>query len=255
MVSDYLPYFKFFPRDWLTSPSIMLMSLEEQGCYLRMLCIQWEHGYVERRHLRGLLAKSEYEIDQLLKGTIGECFEENDEGHLVNPRLRDERHGAAELIEKRRRAGRARAAKANSGPTSASAQQSSAKADAEAEAEAEYRKEKRGGKRRNAADELRFAITDWERLNGPMPSVLHDALEEYLEVRRETRAPLWSREMWMKNLAGGFTPGELADAFKLASRSGWKSVHPKKKGGSAPKPGQINGNAFKQLMEGSREQE
>lgn len=233
----------------------MLMSLEEQGCYLRMLCIQWEHGHVERRHLRGLLAKSEYEIDQLLKGTIGECFEETDEGHLVNPRLRDERQGAADLIEKRRQAGRARARKANQGPTSASAQHSSAIADAEAEAEAEYRRAKRGGKRRNAADELRFAVTDWERLNGPMPSALLQALEEYLATRKDMRAPLWTREMWMKNLAGGFTPGELAEAFNLASRSGWKSVHPKKKGASAPTPGQINGNAFKQLMEDTREQE
>jgi hypothetical protein len=247
VVSDYLPYFKFFPRDWLSSPTVMLMTLAEQGAYLRMLALQWESGAIDPRHLRGLLGMNEQEVEDLLAGTVGEAFQRNEEGHLYNPRLDLERRDAQSLIEKRREAGRARARKANLGPTTASAQQSSA--NTEAEAEAEYRAQKRKGKRRSAPEEMGFAITDWERLNGPMPSALRNAMEDYMSLRKEQRFPLWTREMWLRNLAGGFTPGELAAAFETATRSGWKSVHPKKKGGSAPKPGQINGNAFANLLE------
>lgn len=241
MASDYLPYFKFFPRDWLTSPSVMLMSLEEQGAYLRMLCMCWMDGSVPRRHLRGLLQKSEEEVTEMLAGPLGECFEENDEGNLVNARLEGERQGAADLIEKRRKAGKARAA--------AHAKQAVAPANnADAEAEADYRKQKRKGKRRNAVDEFKFAVSDWERLNGPMPSLLLEAMEEYLEVRRMSSFPMWTREMWMKNLAG-FHPRELAEAFQLASRSGWRSVHPKKKS-ATPTPGQrAQGNDFADMLE------
>jgi hypothetical protein len=59
---------------------------------------------------------------------------------------------------------------------------------------------------------------------------------------------MWTREMWLKNLAGDFHPNELAEAFELAARSGWKSVHPKKKNAS-PVPGQrMNGNGFAELL-------
>ena len=229
----------------------MLMSLEEQGCYLRMLCLQWEHGYIERKHLRGLLGMTEEQVNDLLDGPVGEAFTDNDEGHLVNRRLFVEQEDASALIEKRRRAGRARATKANAGPTSASAEQSSANTDAEAEAKAKGKK-----RRRNAEEELHHAIADWERMNGPMPSRLREALIDYRKVRSSTAGcPLWTREMWLRNLAVTHTPNEWAAAYEEATRCGWKSVHPKSGRpvpGSMPN-GRARGNDFADLLEGGDE--
>lgn len=36
-----LPYFPFYPADWLSSPNVMCASLEEQGAYIRLLCACW----------------------------------------------------------------------------------------------------------------------------------------------------------------------------------------------------------------------
>lgn len=227
MASDYLPYFKFYPRDWLTSPTVMLMSLEEQGAYIRMLCLQWEHGYVERRHLRGMLGFSEEQIASLLDGPVGECFEVEEDGNLVNKRLEGERASAGKMIENRRRAGRARHKPSTSTAPAKQVQEGKRK-------------------RRNAEHELAEAVVDWERINGPMPSDLRNALGDYAALRKERRMPLWGREMWMRNLASTHTVKEWAAAYETATRCGWASVHPKK--AVQVKPGTMMGNKFADLL-------
>ena len=90
----------------------MLMSLEEEAAYLRMLCLQWEHGHVEVRHLRGMLRFSQERIDELLAGPVGECFERTDDGHLINRRLEGERRERM-LSHREAAAGRSCSAQAN----------------------------------------------------------------------------------------------------------------------------------------------
>lgn len=41
MAKEPPPSFQFYPRDLLTSTAFMLMSLEQQGAYLRLLCHAW----------------------------------------------------------------------------------------------------------------------------------------------------------------------------------------------------------------------
>lgn len=209
----------------------MLMTLEEEAAYLRMLCLQWEHGYVEVRHLRGMLRFSQERIDELLDGPVGECFERTDDGHLINRRLEGERRSACSLIEKRRQAGRARHKPSTS---SAPAKQ----------VQDEARR-----KRRNAEHELAQAVVDWERLNGAMPERLRNALGDYLQVRKTSRMPLWGREMWLRNLGNTHKPSEWADAYETASRCGWASVHPKKNGQVRPGSSLPTGNQFANLLE------
>ena len=36
-----IPWMKFFPNDWLSSPSVAVMSAEQEGAYLRLLCFCW----------------------------------------------------------------------------------------------------------------------------------------------------------------------------------------------------------------------
>tara|TARA_R110002110_G_scaffold970_7_gene3710 strand:+ start:2360 stop:3151 length:792 start_codon:yes stop_codon:yes gene_type:complete len=232
----YLPYFKFYPRDWLASPSTMLMTLEEQGSYIRMLCIQWEDGHVSRRSLRGLLRLDDAGIADLLAGPIGESFEEDDAGNLINPRLAAERADAGRLIESKRRAGRASAEARNRGPVTPAKHVpntrqrvvNNAEAEAEAKADADADTPKVRRKPRNAQVELDGAIEAWQRLFGPMPSRLVEAVNAYLLHRKEERHPLWSEGMWLKNLSSGYSPGEWADAYDTAIRTNWKSVHPRK---------------------------
>ena len=38
------PYFKFFPNDWLDSETVFLMTLEEEGAYIRTLALMWKRG-------------------------------------------------------------------------------------------------------------------------------------------------------------------------------------------------------------------
>ena len=242
MANDYLPYFKFFPRDYLASPSVMLMTLAEQGAYIRMLSLQWENGRIQPRHLRGLLQCSQEECDELMSGSLGECFVLDEEGNLYNERLDGERKEAMQLIEKRRAAGFARARK-----SSAHAGQPTPYTKAEAKAEAKT-------KRRSAVSEHEAAVDDWQRINGPMPSSLLRATEEYLALRKDQRMPLWSREMWLRNLSMEvYTVEEWCEAYATAIRSGWRSVHPRK-GGKGSMPPSRNGNPFIELMEGESEQ-
>ena len=38
------PAFQFYPGDWLSSLRVSLMTLEEEGAYIRLLCYCWKHG-------------------------------------------------------------------------------------------------------------------------------------------------------------------------------------------------------------------
>src|ERR1019366_7116705 len=38
------PAFQFYPKDWLSSLRITLMSPEQEGAYIRLLCYCWDSG-------------------------------------------------------------------------------------------------------------------------------------------------------------------------------------------------------------------
>lgn len=40
-----LPYFPFYPADWLSDPDVTALSLEEQGAYIRLLANMWMSGH------------------------------------------------------------------------------------------------------------------------------------------------------------------------------------------------------------------
>ena len=35
------PAFQFYPNDWLSSPTILLMTPAQEGAYIRLLCYCW----------------------------------------------------------------------------------------------------------------------------------------------------------------------------------------------------------------------
>ena len=48
MAGDKLksPAFQFYVADWLSSERVALMSLEEEGAYIRLLCYCWKNGSI-----------------------------------------------------------------------------------------------------------------------------------------------------------------------------------------------------------------
>lgn len=40
------PAFQFYPSDWLSSMRVTLMTIEEEGIYIRLLCYCWSHGFI-----------------------------------------------------------------------------------------------------------------------------------------------------------------------------------------------------------------
>lgn len=85
-----LPYFKFFPRDWLADTAEL--TLEEQGAYIRLLAWSWRReralplSPAERARILGVSTRK---LQKVWEG-IGEHWTEGSEGYF-NPRLEEER--------------------------------------------------------------------------------------------------------------------------------------------------------------------
>lgn len=196
-----LPYFPFYPGEWLRSPTVLGMSLEEQGAYLRLLCSQWVDGYIDPEDLGLLIGVSQEQAEEWMKKRAWKrAFEVGEDGMLRNERLDLERQQAIQKTES-----------------------------AAAAAHARWRKhrEKPGEKkpRRNAESELQAAL---DEMGPDTPTELASAMREYMEARRDTRKPIWSKERWLKQMDDKFTLPEMVEAFRTAARAGWASVHPKK---------------------------
>jgi len=93
-MTQQAPAFQFYPNDWLSSELIAVMSLEQQGAYIRLLCFDWMKD--------GLLDDDDWlaNLSQLgeawLKNgssLIRKCFihHPEKEGYITNPRLLKER--------------------------------------------------------------------------------------------------------------------------------------------------------------------
>jgi len=40
------PYFPFYPGDYLSDASVLSMSIEGEGCYIRLMSINWKEGFI-----------------------------------------------------------------------------------------------------------------------------------------------------------------------------------------------------------------
>ncbi|MGA0397208.1 MAG: hypothetical protein ACO3O3_08605 [Ilumatobacteraceae bacterium] len=216
-----LPYFPFYPGEWLRSPTVLGMTLEEQGAYLRLLCWQWEDGHIDPEDISLFLGMEQEAVDQWFsKRHWKRAFVKCEDGMLRNERMRLEREQAMMKCES-----------------------------AAAAAHARWAKHKADGKpkvtRRNASAELQAALQKLADDGVAVPSGLAAAMDSYREARRESRKPVWSKEQWLKNLGGEYSFEEWQEAYEVAARAGWASVHPKKKN----EPQRKQGKALKSLQE------
>jgi len=83
------PAFQFYPADWLSSQRVALMSLEEEGAYIRLLSFCWQHGSIpsDPEKIACLIGKG---ASTTLATTLATMFEPGGNG-LIHPRLEDER--------------------------------------------------------------------------------------------------------------------------------------------------------------------
>lgn len=102
------PAFQLYPGDWLSSGSIILMTPEQEGGYIRLLCYDWSgDGIVDND--AALAALSRLGEGWLNGGSeiIRKCFipHPTKTGFLTNPRLQKEREKQQEWKEKSREGG------------------------------------------------------------------------------------------------------------------------------------------------------
>jgi uncharacterized protein YdaU (DUF1376 family) len=105
-----LPYFKFYPDDWLSDRAVRRLSLPARGLYLDLLAIAWNEGGIpadpdELAADAKLLGVNSRSFPRLW-GEIEKFWIHGRNGELVNPRQEEERVKAMRAYEQRVDAGR-----------------------------------------------------------------------------------------------------------------------------------------------------
>jgi uncharacterized protein YdaU (DUF1376 family) len=101
------PAFQFYPGDYLSSSRVAMMTLEEEGAYLRLLCYCWAHGSIpaDPEKIARLIGKG---ASTTLATTLQPMFKQDpsDPLQLRHERLDAERDKQAEWAEKSSRGGK-----------------------------------------------------------------------------------------------------------------------------------------------------
>lgn len=114
-MANSLPYFNFYPADFLLDERVEMMTPAQVGCYILLLSRSWissEPGYIPtdpERQAR-LLRLSRQDWDAI-KGPVLECFKP-DGDRLYQPRLLEEYTKAREAHEARVRGGLSKSGRA-----------------------------------------------------------------------------------------------------------------------------------------------
>lgn len=101
------PAFQFYPGDWLGSQRVSLLTLEEEGAYLRLLASCWQHGSIpaDPEKIARLIGKGS---STNLAITLASMFQPhpNNPSLLVHDRLEREREKQDAWSEKCREGGK-----------------------------------------------------------------------------------------------------------------------------------------------------
>ena len=86
------PAFQFYPADWLGSQRVQMLTLEEEGAYIRLLSYCWQHGSIpaDSELLARLLGKGGSTTVARVVATMFQP-DQDDASRLVHDRLDDER--------------------------------------------------------------------------------------------------------------------------------------------------------------------
>lgn len=93
------PYFPFYPADFLTDEVVILMTNQEIGCYVKLLCYCWKEGSIPNNILAiAKLCNEDNSVMEELWDTISQKFvpAENDSSRLINRKLNELRRKQVE---------------------------------------------------------------------------------------------------------------------------------------------------------------
>ena len=100
-----VPYFNFYPSDYLSSPTVACMSVTCEGMYMRLLFFQWQDGSIpdDERKLRGLTKTIGAQNDcfwQEFAEHLDEVFPLCEDGQRRNRRMDADRVAAFDLVRR-----------------------------------------------------------------------------------------------------------------------------------------------------------
>ena len=98
------PAFQFYPGDYLSSQRVSLMTLEEEGAYIRLLCYCWKHGHIpsDPIQLAHLIGKG---ATVKLATKVSKMFTDKGGSRLVHDKLETLRAERNRWVEKSRQGG------------------------------------------------------------------------------------------------------------------------------------------------------
>jgi uncharacterized protein YdaU (DUF1376 family) len=113
-MSNELPYFPFYPTDFLLDENVEAMTHEQIGCYMVLICRSWVRsnpGYIPAEpDKQARLIKMPVERWEEIKAEVLACFQMGDNGELFQPRLLAEYTKAKASHEAKVKGGKTRAA-------------------------------------------------------------------------------------------------------------------------------------------------
>lgn len=114
MPAEKSPAFQFYPRDFLSDSNVIVMSLQERGAYITLLCHCWNDGSLPNEPERlARLCGVPVTMFRRLWPAIAPCFRLHPEEaeRLVHPRLEKERAKQITYAAGQRESGKRGAAK------------------------------------------------------------------------------------------------------------------------------------------------
>ena len=112
------PAFQFYPAEYLSDENVAMMSLEEEGAYLRLMCYCWRQGTIPNDPVKlARLCKTTPAKMEEMWPAVSVCFRSTKDDRLAHPRLDVERTKQAGYKRKMSEAGKrgAEARKAKGG--------------------------------------------------------------------------------------------------------------------------------------------
>lgn len=116
------PAFQFYPSDFISDENVQLMSLDEIGAYIILICFAWKEGSIpdDVEKISRLCKVSCERMDKLWLA-IKPCFkiDKKNSKRLIHPRLEEERKKQKDFSKKRSKASKIRWEKEKSGDANA----------------------------------------------------------------------------------------------------------------------------------------
>ena len=101
-----LPFFKFYPSDFIGDSDVQFMTATARGIYISLLCVQWQKGYVpnDKSKIAHVSGATLDDVENAWSDLL-EVFDQTDKG-LINNRLEEEREKITVAREKKKKAGK-----------------------------------------------------------------------------------------------------------------------------------------------------